>query len=85
MSILHRVHSVNKLHSLDVSISAELRSLAREFRTAAHELLDLLDVQSPTVSKLKVIRLIIYVAILCTCEVTEVGLICVCTYVQLQY
>ena len=39
---------------LDVAIPVEVRGLAKEFRMAAHELLDLLDMHSPTVSRLKV-------------------------------
>ena len=40
--------------NLDASITVEVKSLAKQFRIAAHELLELLDVQSPTVSRLKV-------------------------------
>ena len=38
--------------------AAELSSLSREFRAAAHELLDLLDIQSPAVSRLKVMYIL---------------------------
>jgi len=39
---------------LDVSVTPEVKSLSKNFREAAHELLELLDIQSPTVSRLKV-------------------------------
>lgn len=44
-----------------VSLSPELQNLVKKFKQAAHELLELLDVRSPSVGRLKVMyHLVLY-------------------------
>ena len=47
--------------------------MAKQFRVAAHELLELLDVQSPTVSRLKVMIIHCY-----KCTIIRICIVCVC-------